>query len=157
MTTSTATESGKDFGFILLISVLSICTYVGLKMNINDNYMVHCIVAVLVVSFLIPYSKSRLGWGNVVYMFFAIIAIQSTDNPYFQMNMGLASVILVMLVSNIAIAYMRNLKNFKNVILLECILGFVLGCCIVVLSNAVYSGTSINTDNAPSLTRDAGW
>jgi hypothetical protein len=157
MTTSTISETGKNFGFILLLSVLSISTYIGLKMNINESYKVVCIAAILAMSFFIPYSKARLGWGNVVYMFFAILAIQSTDNPYFQINMGLASIILVMLISNVAITYIRELKNFKNVILVECIIGVVLGCCVVVLSNTIHSSSPISIDNAPSLTRDAGW
>lgn len=155
--TTNVKEKSKEFGLVLLISVLAIGTYVGLKMNINESYKTFCIVVVLAISFLIPLGKSRLGWGNVVYMFFAIIAIQATDNPYFQINMGLASVIFVMIFCNVAICYLRDLKNFKNVILLECIIGFVLGCCIVVLSNAVYNSTPVSLDDAPSITRDAGW
>ena len=157
MTTDTIKENAKDFGVTLFLSLVAVATYVGLKMNINADYMVLCIIAILTASFFIPAAKSRLGWGNVVYMFFAIIAIQATDNPYFQLNMGLVSVILVMVASNVAISYIRNLKNLKNAVVLECVLGFVLGCCIVVLSNAVHNTTPINIDNAPSLTRNAGW
>jgi len=157
MTTSTDINYGKELG---LVSCTSFATAIGLvllKMYTNENYMIPCIILLLVATFVAFYRKSLFGWGNTVYMSFAILAIQSVENPYFQWNAGLASIIFVMLISNIAIAYIRNIDGIKSVKILECTAGFTLGVSIVFLSNGLTGSIPVATENIPSITRNVGW